>query len=200
MVGHDQWVRIWEYVHKPKHIPKTFTQSVKREGWMANIWSSISHVPSSIPKWFHCTLTWSIKENEHLSLQHTPRFWMEFSIWIHLQYKPTIHMINIFNIPLRKCHMEKIMGFQCWRQCKSIGYWSNPFKNIERYTKLRYHIGTWSNPQGSVLHLDTQVYLFPNLKLLKQPIPICINFEHFLCYLWILLDYLHFLFHLCQHI
>ena len=56
----------------------------------------------------------SIPEHEHLSLQYTLKFWLELSIWLHLQYRPVNHMINIFNILLKKWHMENIMEFHSY--------------------------------------------------------------------------------------
>ena len=94
--------------------------------------------------------------------------------------------------------MENIIEFHCWGQCNSIGYWPNPFKNIERPTKSRCQLGTGSNPQGALLGVHTQVHLFPNLKLLEQPVLICIYFMYVLCCLQILIYYLYFLFHFYQ--
>ena len=108
-------------------------------------------------------------------------------------------MINIFDILLKKWHTENITDFHYRRQCKSTGYWSNPFKNLERSKKLRCQLGIWSNPQGSLIGLDAQVHPFPNLKL-KQLIMIFITLLSIFCFLHILLYYLHFLFHLCQHV
>ena len=54
-------IHMFIYQTSPKHIPKTYTkisaQLENKKGYIARIWSTISHVASSSPKCFHCTLT-----------------------------------------------------------------------------------------------------------------------------------------------
>ena len=53
------YIHIHMYTYQtitPKHISRKFTQPVNKEGYIARIWSTISHVASLGPKCFHCTL------------------------------------------------------------------------------------------------------------------------------------------------
>ena len=59
----DIYIHIHMYIYQnitSKHIPKIFSQTMNREGCISRIWSVISHVASSGPNFFQCTLTYSI--------------------------------------------------------------------------------------------------------------------------------------------
>lgn len=84
----------------------------------------------------------SVPKNEHIFLLYTLRLQLEFLIWFHLHYKPSNHMINIFNILLKKWHMENVKDFHCQRKWNLIGYWPNPLNNTEGSTKLWCQLAT----------------------------------------------------------
>ena len=66
----------------------------------------ICHLPCSfirpkvLPLHFNF-LDCSVPKHEKFFMQYSLRFWLEFSIWIHFQYRLFNHMINIFNILLK---------------------------------------------------------------------------------------------------
>jgi len=100
--------------HNTIHIPKTCTKtpyqnffaSTDKQGRIHSL-HLICHLPCSfigpkvLPLHFNL-LDCSILEHEHLFLQYALRLRLEFSIWLHLQYRLVNHMINIFNILIKQ--------------------------------------------------------------------------------------------------
>jgi len=64
----------------------TTTQPTNEEGYIARIWSTISHVASLDPKWFQCTLTCSITRFRSMSFFRCKMHWgySWSSLWFHL--------------------------------------------------------------------------------------------------------------------
>ena len=146
------YIHIHMYIYKniiPKHVRKTYTfaRPVNREGYMAYILSTISHVASSGPKCFHYTLTCLISRFHSMS---TFFYKIECgSSW----NSPTCSTCNInqsitwstYLTYLLSNDIWNIMEFHCGRKCKSIDHRSDLLNDPERSTKSRCHLCRWSN-------------------------------------------------------
>jgi len=110
----------------------TSTQLVNREGYIAHIWSTISHVASSGPKYFHFTLTSSIALFQSMICFRYKMNWG--SRWNYPSgstCNTNQWITNILHVSFKQSNMKNIMDFHYRRQCKLVPIHSRILKGLQ---------------------------------------------------------------------